>query len=439
MQRTHTHRKQGIFGILAIVFITIGLWLLRTGKTNLILTQPLFALAQIVGLVGIVLLALNLLLSARTRLINRWLGGLDKMYLWHRWTGQTAFVLMLAHPLFFLLSALPNFELIKTYFVWGQYWPYTFGSMALWGFIILIGLTLVSILPYHIWKMTHRFMIVPFWLSAVHAFLAGSDLASLNPLAIWIGSWLVLGSALYIYKVFLYPFIGPRHLYHVREVQQHHNIVELVLQPIQQGMMFEPGQFAYLNARSHRVSSESHPFSLASAPGEELLRLAIKTDGDYTATLPQLQPDETVALYGPYGRFGDVFLQHKQPLVWMAGGIGVTPFLSMLAEENRHPHPERDIWFFWTVSKKEEAVYQQQIERIAKKHDHIHFVLHVSSQKGHLNHETLQQAIPEFGKTKSDFHYLICGPRPMMFALSDQLQKEGVPRRRITFEDFMLK
>nr|WP_246253992.1 hypothetical protein [Comamonas jiangduensis] len=81
-----------------------------------------------------------------------------------------------------------------------------------------------------------------------------------------------------------------------------------------------------------------HPFTIASAPdgyartddGRQLLRLVIKPLGDYTQTLhARLQPGQTVRIEGPYGHF-DGQGAARRVQVWIAGGVGITPFLALL-------------------------------------------------------------------------------------------------------------
>ena len=100
------------------------------------------------------------------------------------------------------------------------------------------------------------------------------------------------------------------------------------------------GQFVFVR---FDATEGAHPFTIASAPnalghspqGEPLLRLVIKPLGDYTRTLHQrLQAGQRVDIEGPYGRFDGKGARSRQQ-VWVAAGVGVTPFFALL--EARQP------------------------------------------------------------------------------------------------------
>ena len=102
----------------------------------------------------------------------------------------------------------------------------------------------------------------------------------------------------------------------------------MALRPIGRSVEFVPGQFAmvYLEAKDgwHR-----HPFTISSAPHEDVLRVTVKALGDYTSRLQELiEPGMPAVIGGPHGRFSHAKGTDRQ--VWIAGGVGVAPFLSWL-------------------------------------------------------------------------------------------------------------
>ena len=97
--------------------------------------------------------------------------------------------------------------------------------------------------------------------------------------------------------------------------------------PVRRPLAFQAGQFVYAAFVQSGVPRESHPFTIASAPGADSLRLAIKRFGDFTDSVMKLRPGSEALLEGPFGGFclrGDP--AHSD--TWIAGGIGITPFLS---------------------------------------------------------------------------------------------------------------
>ena len=86
---------------------------------------------------------------------------------------------------------------------------------------------------------------------------------------------------------------------------------------------------------SRDVSSEEHPFTISSAPGDDgCLAFTVKASGDYTRALRQAVQGDRARVDGPYGRFSYVLrTQPGQPLLLIAGGVGITPMLSMLEHQ----------------------------------------------------------------------------------------------------------
>lgn len=99
-------------------------------------------------------------------------------------------------------------------------------------------------------------------------------------------------------------------------------------------MNYEPGKFAFISVRdSPRLRAEQHPFSISSGPVGRQLRFSYKAIGDYIIALGDAAKGWHVRVYGPFGQFTLHQLGEFRRLVWIAGGIGITPFPSMLAFE----------------------------------------------------------------------------------------------------------
>jgi len=138
-------------------------------------------------------------------------------------------------------------------------------------------------------------------------------------------------------------------------------------------LVHRAGQFLYVYFNSDKVLQEPHPFTISSAPHEGDLRLSIKASGDWTQHLhEQLQPGAVAFVDGPYGEFNFKTGGPKQ--LWIAAGIGVTPFMSWIRDFEAAP-PTREIDFFYTTTVAEEAVFLDEIEKAKK---HAGFRAHVS-------------------------------------------------------------
>lgn len=424
--------KWGVLLIAAALILTTSLWVISKQNPSVIFANPYLALGQLAGLLGTVLLASTFSLTTRGAFMGGLFGGLDTVYRIHRTVGTYAFVLLLFHPLFLVLPLLQNVRAALPYFMPIGTFAMSLGVLSIYGMAALVGITLYTKLPYHIWLKTHEWLGLPLMLGALHVYLIPSDVSSYAPLRIWMLG--LLGGAIlaYAYKRFLYRRLGPRYFYIVEQVTVRGDITELALRPRGRRIPFIPGQFVYMSVVSNEVvGREQHPFSIASPPDSETLRLSVKGVGDYTKRLPLLATGDSALVYGPYGSFGDSFIGTTREQVWVAGGIGVTPFLCFLAHD-RATHADRNTIFYYCTHSAADAVYHDEIERLANGLPHFRYIPHRSAEQGWLTAEAVVRAVPDLRERR----IFLCGPKPMMDGLTKAFRSFGIRPRNIVFEDF---
>ena len=158
----------------------------------------------------------------------------------------------------------------------------------------------------------------------------------------------------------------------------------------------------------------------------------MKALGDFTTSLKHLKPGTIAEIEGAFGRFiparyGDA------PQVWIAGGIGITPFLSV-ARAFRPESPPVDM--FYSVQTREELIDQSALAEFLPEH-YEHFKYHPyvnAEQPGFLSAQYVSENCGGFqGK-----EIFICGPPPMMKAMRGQLRQLGVPNHKIHSEEFAM-
>ena len=181
-----------------------------------------------------------------------------------------------------------------------------------------------------------------------------------------------------------------------------------------------------------------HPFSLASSAERKdgRIELAIRNLGDFTATLGSIRIGRRVWLDGPYGAFT---MDSADDLpVLIAGGIGVTPMMSML-RTLADRGDRRRVLLIYANRNWEDVTFREEHEDLAKRLDlHVAHVLGEpppgwTGQCGRLSIETLRRCVP----APYDRHsYFICGPEPMMDAAEAALADLGVPMSRYHSERY---
>ncbi len=421
------------FAVLSPCVVIVALWLwskTRPGGWEVTLPQ---ALSQVLSLIAIQLFAIVLVIAARSRGIERIYGGLDKGYRTHGKLAKVAFGLMLAHPVLLVPHYLATGQPVPALFWFADFWPRNVGVASWYLFIGFVGLTLWRKVDYQHWLVSHRVLGVPFVLAGVHAVAAASDVRAFEPLRFWVVFWVVLGTACWLYKLFLYERLARRYAYRVESVEEKGGgILDLRLAPDGARMSYEPGEFAFLSVQGRAdVSPEQHPFSLASDPARRGLRFGVRQTGDYTKSLSRLRPGDRVDVFGPYGEFTSYNFDSARRQVWIAGGIGVTPFLSMLQHES-HTEDGKRLTLVYSVKSRAQAVYAEELEALVAMEPAIDLVLHFSDDEGFLTGERLV-ALTDQPETTL---FLMCGPGPMMKGLRRQLLGLGLKPHQIDFEEF---
>ncbi|SHE90353.1 Predicted ferric reductase [Fodinibius roseus] len=428
----HRHEKRNIgpWVFWLIPLLVIPLWLTAYPETTVRHSAKRFFIysSQLSALVGFSLFAVTFVLSARIKWLESCFGGLDKMYHTHHRMANATFVLLLFHPILLATRWVPQ-DIAKVFWYFlpvHRRLAVDFGSWSFWGLIILMLLTLVVKLPYDKWKLTHKFMGVVFIFGAIHLFFL-DNLAIASPLLfLYLLILSVAAVAAWIYKSFLLEHILQKPRLEVTTVERlSDRVVEIELQA-EEAITFRPGQFYFFSFLAPDITREAHPFTVCSAPGRKEVRIMVKALGDYTRTLYRNLETGTTALFeGPYGCFD--YRRESKSQVWMAGGVGIAPFLSWvrnLKEEKSNVMAD----LYYCVNAEKEAVYLNEFKAFQKQSTGFNIHLVCADREGFLD----ARDIPDLAKKV----IYICGPRQMRKKLLSELKKMNVPEKNIHYEDF---
>ncbi len=206
---------------------------------------------------------------------------------------------------------------------------------------------------------------------------------------------------------------------------------------------YAPGQFAFVTFRSEAVPRERHPWTISSTPTRpRSLIFTIKNSGDFTALVGQLKPGDTADIDGPYGRFS--YLAYapdpKRELVMVAGGVGITPMLSMLRHLSDRGE-RRKVTLIWSNRTEADILCRDELESIQAKLESL-TVRHVLTRQkdykgpsGRLDKTMLSDLLSGCSRDASVF---VCGPPPMMDAVCKSLKEVGFSSRHIHTERFSI-
>ncbi|KKS66191.1 MAG: hypothetical protein UV35_C0023G0019 [candidate division WWE3 bacterium GW2011_GWB1_42_6] len=359
---------------------------------------------------------------------------MDKIYKIHRKVSEIGFVLIILHP---LTLALSSPEIGATYF-----FPVhtkagvNLGVYSFWVFVTIILITLLVRnlkIPYHIWKQTHKFLNLAMALALVHVVTIQSDTSSFEPLGIWMKVLTGLGVASGLYMTFFYNKAGPRYEYEIVEIKRYGDIHDVFLKPIKHKLPYKLAQYVYVSFISEGISKETHPYCIMSLPQEDILRFSIKELGDYTKKLGKLKVGDKAIVHGPYGHLSEKFVETDKDSVFIAGGIGIAPFVSMFKQASIN-NSRAKVTLFYCTKYKKEASFEDELIQIAAANDNLKYYNQCSREinGGHLSIEQITSCAPNTQNT----NIYLCGPTKMMEDMATKLIKAGFNKQNIILENF---
>ena len=418
------------------LLITTGLWI-AARFPNLASSDlwPWRAFSQLTIVWSITLMAIAMLAVVRANALEPVFGGLDRAVRFHRVLGPSAILLLIAHVVFLALVEFQKSGSLGNVFI--PFWSQSTRSidiLAFYALVLLGGLAYDHRMRYERWLFVHRLTGLVFLGGALHGAMEPGTIADFEPLRTWIVILMLAGGASWLYRVVLFNRLGPRYPYRLETVvSRGSNIIDLVMRPVERRMMYEPGTFAFLRIPTMEgQQKELHPFSISSSPVDRDLRFSIRTVGDFTRRLPSLKSGTHLEVYGPFGGFTAHRFAPFRRLVCIGAGIGITPFLGMLAFELSN-HDFRRIWLYYVVRDDQDAVYDSEIrESYSEAESYIDYALWQTAHRGRITAAQIASDIAPL----DDYAVMLCGQLRFVSDLARQFRALGIPRDRIISEEF---
>ena len=435
---------QAIFWIAVYIVLAIApLVLLKVGKVP---PGREFwrELSVALGFAGLAMLTLQFVLTARFRTIKAPYGA-DVVYHFHRQISLVSFALIAAHPLLLFVNAPETLGLLNLV---AAPWRARMGVTAVLLLLVMIAVSLWRRrwkIDYSAWRVWHGILATLIVVLAMgHVVLARHYLNQPWKQALWLGYggfWV----GLLLYVRLLKPLLLLRRPYAVESVRaERGGAWTVVLHPVgHTGIPFMPGQFAWLTVGKSPFAEAEHPFSFSSSAGQpDRPAFTIKALGDFTRTIPDLRPGTPVYVDGPFGHFSSDRQPHAEEYVFIAGGVGITPIMSMLrtlAERGE----KRPLLLFYANRDWESVTFREELEGLTTKLNLK--IVHVlekphdgwKGEQGFLSLAVLEKHLPREWDPNA-IEVFVCGPPPMMAAVERALLNLGVPLGDIHSERFNL-
>jgi predicted ferric reductase len=373
-------------------------------------------------------------LSSRIRIFEKDI-GLDRLFIAHRYVGITGLSFVLIHAV-----ARTIFELIRRGAI-----QVSFGkALGIAAFLLFLLIATVAMfykafgMKYEVWKNMHRAAYFIFPLAFSHAFVVG-------------GSTLLSSTVVRVYLFVLigvYALIVATKAIKMIQVRRHpFTVAEVVPETHDTWTLrfdgpkpdFKPGQFMLVNLVRGGEVSEAHPYTISSSPAEDKLAISPKAIGDFSASVKDTKVGDKAYIEAPYGVFSYKEVEGRK-LVFVAGGIGITPFMSML----RYMRDTRDelgeVTLIWGNKTERDIAFRDELSALEHELSALR-VVHVMSGQEDWEGETgyiTPELVRKYSGSLEDREIFICGPPIMREKLTKALRADGVPQSRLHYEIFAL-
>lgn len=195
-----------------------------------------------------------------------------------------------------------------------------------------------------------------------------------------------------------------------------------------EGYSFIPGQATDVCVNTPDLKNEKRPFTFTSLTSSPYLEFMIKRYPEHkgvTDAIHQLNRNDELILHEVFGEIG-----FKGNGVFIAGGAGITPFISILRNQNTKGSLSGNLLIFANKTK-EDIILENELKTLLG----TGFINILSAEKtaehefGYISEDFLKAKITDFNS-----QFYLCGPPPMMDSVMPQLEHLGVSKSRLTIE-----
>lgn len=397
------------------------------------------------GLLSIALMSLAMILSARPAWAEATLGGLDRAYRLHKWSGILAIGIAAAHWLVEMsddvLKALVGREgrlpkeryggLLETLRELAE----PMGEWAIYAVLAMLVLTLWKRFPYRTWRHVHRVMPAFYLMLVFHAAMLVPSDYWLQPIGVVLA--LLLTGGVIASVMSLAGRIG-RHRRVAGTIESvagsAAEVTEVTCRLGAGWQGHRAGQFAFVTFDD---KEGAHPFTIASADrGDRSVTFQIKALGDYTRGLGRrLEPGRAVQIEGPYGQFDLARRNPRAQQIWIAGGIGVTPFLAWLEALQTQPDQAPAADLHYCTRDRDNDGFVPRLAALCAGLPSVRLHVHGARNGEMLSVETLKAA--RTGAKTAEVWF--CGPQGLADSLKEGLKNIWGGRLRFHQEAFEMR
>lgn len=437
-------RYKGLLLVLVSFLLTFIFWLLEQTSAQSISYRQY---SELIASIALLVFAWINFISTRSKLLDKLFDGMDKAYIYHKYLSIASILLIWCHDLTINSGreggrdfSPSNFNPSDKFRGDGNSNIFSFltngkqlGTLSLYIFTGLVLFFLITYkLEYEKWKVLHKVMIIPYVLGVVHYYLdADYEVFGLTPYSLWMNLINAIGILSAIYSIFLYEKIAFKYKYKIVSIKEvAADTLEITGASDGRALNYKAGQFAFIKVADKNKKFSSHPFTISQAFKNKKIQFTIKVLGDHTKKLKdELSVGDVLKAAGPHGRFN--YKSGSKNQVWIAGGIGVTPFRAFLQEAISE---DFQIDFFYAYNNENVGAYVDEFKALKLKNN-VRLHLWDTSIRGYLD----AKAFEEYLKKEVSYEVYFCGPVPMRNKIKKDLKSGNFNIKGYHYEFFKFK
>ncbi len=401
------------------------------------------AIGRLTGLLAVNLILSQLILIGRVKWVES-VFGLDKLSRIHKWSGYSILLLITLHPLFliFAYSKITDSTYLAQFISFLLNWDDVFKAfLAYLVFLVIVFLSITIVrkrLKYETWYFVHIFTYIAIVFAFGHQLETTPDSDSLLFQAYWYLIYFIAFANIGWFR-FIRPLINSwRFRFTVSKVERDGVATSIYITGKNlEKFKIDAGQFMIFRFFQKGFWWQAHPFSLSKAPNGGELKITAKGLGDYTNELPKLEVGTNVLIDGPHGVFTAKKIK-KDKVLFIAGGIGITPIWSILESLGKKAKAQDAILIYGNKTQ-DDIVFSKSLSGLTQQTGMKIFNV-LSNEKvdgfetGYVDEGKIRSLVPD----AKDRDIFLCGPPVMMKSVKIALHNLGVPKKQIHFESFAL-
>lgn len=430
-----------LFSFLLAIPLAIGLHLYMAGNWYSLFHS--YSLGIVFGLTAWILFLATLMLACRIGILER-IFGQDRLIAMHRYMALTAILAGFFHVFFKLkFSAEITIQHITGFSSAVIILPISAISLLIMSRSIFDRYALFyrlkhrvrSMIRYSAMKFFHNGLALALAVILLHIIIAPSTSETV------VRSYFILLTGIPVLTAWLFhKLIRPRIALKgkVSAINAYSDSLYSVRITLMKKLSIIPGQFAYFRFLCRGLAREEHPLTISGMPEKCTIELLIKKEGNWTKAVSEVPNDTAISLDGPYGKFT---LSPSGTMLWIAGGVGITPFIARIRQMKQdNISCQKATVLIWTTRTIKEMPYKQEINAYALQDELFTFIpLHTreSGQSERLDADKVCRELENLKSIGVEMPSLwFCGSLSLQKTVFNGAKKAGLSGRYLFFEEF---